>query len=375
MKLFTNPELKGKLGLVLGVLLIGLILMALSGKFEQWFGIAWFSGAPVTDRVAFLSDVDDSAELCIMGTDGSDRKQLTQGAKASSSPAVSPTGTKIAFVATFGKSEQVYSIGGEPGEATQITVATGPKKRPGYLSQSKRLTYISSGRLYTSELDGGAVETILPTHQQIQMAMMASNPIPGFTDYAWDSTETSLIAISRTDTGDENLVFQPKSDAEVTSLIPPGTPQPLVQAIAGAKDKSVFAAVIAMGKERLLLLIDPASTEPSQQVKVLAKMAGDNVTGLCFSDDGTKLALAVNLVKAGPVLSIIDLAAGGPPAGLAQGSFESLSFNPDGDQILATQIKGDKRDIVVVDLTSREIKQLTTDGASYNAIWTPQGGK
>ena len=80
MRIIRNPELKGILVILLIALVLGVLLAGMSGKLEQW-GLPWFTGARVVDKIIFVSDRSGAKEIYIMNLDGSDQEQLTNGAQ------------------------------------------------------------------------------------------------------------------------------------------------------------------------------------------------------------------------------------------------------------------------------------------------------
>jgi Tol biopolymer transport system component len=60
---------------------------------------------------------------------------------------------------------------------------------------------------------------------------------------------------------------------------------------------------------------------------------------------------------------------------LARG-FRAASWSPDGKYIAATKVVGNTLNIAVLDATTgKQVSQVTTDGASWSPVWSPDGDK
>jgi len=76
---------------------------------------------------------------------------LTNGAGANSDPAVSPDGTKIAFVSSRSGSDQVYVMSITGGRATQLTHDTKNDETPSWSPDGKQIVYVD-GRVGHDEI-------------------------------------------------------------------------------------------------------------------------------------------------------------------------------------------------------------------------------
>jgi Tol biopolymer transport system component len=92
-----------------------------------------------------------------------------------------------------------------------------------------------------------------------------------------------------------------------------------------------------------------------------------------FSPDGTRLAYVVEgrSGKYGaPGIWIYDIASGTTHP-LATG-MRGPSWSPDGRYVAATKVAKDKLDVVVLNaLTGDQVAQVTSDGVSWGAVWSP----
>ena len=419
MRIIKNPELKGILALLLIMAVLGFAMMAMSGKLEQWFGITWFSGARALDKIVFVSDAQGAPDIYIMNTDGSGRTRLTTNAAAASVPAISTTGNRIMFISTAGGASRLVSVGANGGEPTQATTSSGPKSDPAFSPEGKRLSFISGGRIYVADLNGEGLGAVLPTDAQIRASMASTlnrGALPVYSTYVWGPDGRGLAGITnRTVEGEpmtfapiplgqaaelpmaingqptnffvvswfagkqpparggpgDVFVYLPSPDAEPLQIAINVDGQPVtIRAIACAATKPRLAIAGSTGKRGMLALFDA----DARRLALITRQNGLEIGDLALSPDSGALVVCA---KAGGRAGLIKLdLANGQPTSIAHGEFENPRFSPKADKILATQLSpGDKRDIVVIDLSSGQLTKLTNDGHSYDAVWTPASEK
>ena len=187
MRIFKNPEARGIAGLVIIILLVGLVTVHIHRQARAVVQHILVFGTESAGKIVFLSGDPSSAELCIMKTDGSGRKNLTSDAHITSGPAVNALGTRIAYVGTLGGDSQVLAARTDGSSVQQLTSLVGPKSRPKYSPDGHKLAFIAGGKVYVAQANGDSPEPVLPTDAQIHAAM--TNPLsretPVYTDYAW----------------------------------------------------------------------------------------------------------------------------------------------------------------------------------------------
>ena len=153
MKIIRNPELKGILTLILIILVLGFILTASNGKLEQWFNITWFSGPKIMDKIVYVSEANGQPDIYVMDDNGKNKKQFTKNADVEAAPSCLQNGTRIVFIASFGKTAQIYSVNGVGEALTRLTTATGPKGLPSYSPDGKKLSFLASGKVLLAEIN------------------------------------------------------------------------------------------------------------------------------------------------------------------------------------------------------------------------------
>ncbi len=369
-----NPELKGILAILLIALLIGILLAGTSGKLEQW-GLPWFTGEKITDKIIFVSDRSGSRQVYSMNLDGSEQKQLTTGdIKILSAPAISPAGNRIAFVGMSGRSTQVFAIHATGGSPRALTASGHSKRLPAYGPNAKSLSYIESGRVFVAELSGSNPDPVLPTDEEIALAMNdpsgGRGAIPIYSMYAWAPDGIGLAGVTSSG-GVQWLVYLPEHDAEAKRFSL-GDPTAKVVGLSWAADVPVLVASIQLGESKgMVVLFEPDQEQPQP---VFAGPA--NVGEPAISPDGSTIVLTVgrtDVAESSPGLMKIDLTSGETRV-LCKGYYQSPVFSPDGDTILATRSNplDRKRSIVTIDPQTGEVTTLASKGDCFNAIWSPR---
>lgn len=399
MKFFRNPEVRGISVLILIILVLGGLFAVVTGKTEQWFGLDWFTGPKLENKIVFVSERSGGREIFSMDLDGSNQKKLTSGARVSSTLAISTAGNRIAFVGMEGKSEQILSVGARGGDTEQLTSATGPKSAPAYSPNGKAFSFIAGGKVYVAELDGSKPDPVLPTHEELHTAMVARGALPAYSDYLWDSNGSSMLGVTKDSNDSDNLAFMPKPEGEafkflaitpgpnsipqlaflqdfskkpVSYSLEPGDDKIRVTGIAGAASAPIYVASTNIGKLSLLWLINiregTMGPIPAPGVQEFGKPA--------ISPDGSEIMVPVisRSAKAPSGLVRLPLSSeSGGPQMVSVGEFRDIVYSPKGDEVLAVKVdaKSKKCNIIKISLTDGKIRQLTKDGCSYSPAWSP----
>ncbi len=379
MKIIKNPELKGILILLLIILGLGAVMAGMSGKLEQWFGLTLFSGPKLQDKIVFVS----GGKINVIDKDGSNRTVLPADTEALSAPAISVMGNRIAFVAKRGSEQQVVSIGAEGDDLEQLTSATGPKKEPQYTPDGKQLSFIASGKVYAADLNGDSPETVLPTNEEIRAVMSSaseSREIPAYLSYAWANDSKTLAGVIKDQDDNEVLAYIPYHDHSGEQANPGGAcPERKALAVgkiagyAWAASKPTLVATVGMGKKSGLILFDGESKKGGLVLTADKQDFGSPA----ISPEATEVIIPLKShdKKAPSGLARLDLKSGKGGI-IVKGLFENPKYSPDGSMVVATAIKDDSEtDVVLIDLSSGEVKQLTNDGKSHDPIWTPASKK
>lgn len=375
MRIIRKPELKGIFVMLLIALVLGVVLAGLSGKMEQW-GLPWFTGASVADKIIFVSDRSGTKEIYMMNLDGSSQKQLTHGAKVLSAPAVSTTGNKIAFVGMLGSESEVLAVGVGGGTPYALSASTGPKRQPGYSPDGKKLSYIDSGKVYVAELNGSSPDPVLPNHEELVSAMgdpTGRGAIPRYSAYAWGPDGESMAGVSSQDRLTDSLAYMPKQEGKLQRLLPP-VGGAKVNGLSFAAGKALLAASVDMGGQGMLIAFDPEMKQP----RPLVALRGVRFAAPAVSPDGSIIVVPISSPTSKPAAGLLkaDMQSGGAGM-LVKGDFENPVFSPNGSILLAAMRdkKTQKRSIVSIDPASGEITRLARDGDCFDAVFTPMSAK
>lgn len=398
MSILRSPEVRGILGIFLVIVVVGAGLALATGKFEQWFGISLFSGPKILDKIIYVSGAPGSGDLYSMAPDGSDRARLTEGMHVFSTPAISPLGNRVLCVGRFDRQDQVFAVGARGGTPDRLTSATGPKRLPAYSPDGKKLSFIASGKVYTAEPNGDGLDPVLPTEESVRAAMadpLGRNQSPAYTDYRWQRDSSGMIGLTRDAAESDILVYLPKLHGAEASILPPReivnqlladsgmvsmrippSERVRVSGACWAAEDDVLAVSVVARKSSFLMVFTMQDGKLS--LAGFRPFEDQELGRPALTPDGSELVVPVRSSgkSTSDGLLRVDLQSGSTGI-VVGGLFENPSYSPDGGTVLATIVgeDGKTRDVVAIDLESGEMKQLTNDGHSHDAIWTPASEK
>jgi len=139
------------------IFLIGMFLTALllvSG------GCAASGPAPAQGAGKIVYEMrisDDVSDVYIINPDGSGKRAITQGTGWSGTPALSPDGTKIAFASDREGEPEIYVVNVDGSNLTRLTYDRASDFMPAWSPDGKKIAFIST-RIYKAPLSGGSFE-------------------------------------------------------------------------------------------------------------------------------------------------------------------------------------------------------------------------
>ncbi len=402
MKLIKNPENKGILVLLSIILVIGGFMAITSGKLEDWFGITWFSGPAMTNKIAFVSERDGKPKLYIMSLDGEDQMPLADEVGINSPPMFSPLGTKVAFIKKVGNEEQVFSVEMNGREPDQLTNTNGAKAQPGFSPDGKYISFISSGRVYIADSKGNNLEPVLPSHRETSEATLRRCVISAYSQYAWGSDSNSMLGVRVDENGNDSLVYLPALRDEIITLVQVISDQrgnstlvmlpdinisecqtPTITPIAPVKGRFKITGIASAMKTGVFVItafFDGQSTilelDVSEGKLIPIQITSDVIiSNPSISPDGVDVVFIVKAIKKTAKDGLVRLSLTSKTAEVvALGKFADPIFPPTGDRLIAVEIKNDRRNIIAIE-PSGEVRELTTDGKSYFPSLSPQSVK
>ncbi len=108
--------------------------------------VAFESKAPTGGNESAPGDVDnnDTLEIYIIRTDGTNKTQLTHNDVDDGHPTWAPDGKRIAFTSMVGDIYQIAIVSASGGEAKQLTFSDASHYQPTFSPDGKRIIYISN---------------------------------------------------------------------------------------------------------------------------------------------------------------------------------------------------------------------------------------
>ena len=337
LKILRNPELKGILALVAIAGVLGVVLLALTGRIKTLFGIPLTLRKPLTDSIAFVSDRSGHPDIWVMKADGSGQKALTNDEYDDLDPTVSPDGHTIVFVSkrAVGKS-QLYAMDADGTHLHRLTELTGTKSHPRFSPDGNQILFLCAEEVWSIGANGENPERVLPTLQEAGVGRASAR---GFS-YRWaaNSPEGDLIA-----------AVQHLEDREVAVWMRPGDEMPRAVADASGGRTVVLSgeavgAAWAPGSKRLAVTMTDRSGNGVMAIadldtsSVRPVLSGPALGSPSWSPDGSSLVLEA-LRRTGPAeyaptgLMLTDLSAGtARPA--AKGETRQPIWSPDGRRII-----------------------------------------
>lgn len=373
MAFIKRSELRGILILTLVILLLGGLLAVSTGKLETWFGITIGGGPKLFDQIVFVSARTGANELYVMGTDGSEPRQLTEGGIVLGQPFAAASGNRVVFVGRANNSSQVFMVRGIGGEPTPLTSVTGGKRLPQYSPDSRQLAFLAGGTVYVGDQNGDNLEPILPTLEERHEATIRRDSMPAYSEFAWSPTGAGMAAVTEDPELGNVVVHLPDLRGKSERVAIPIPARVIIGAISWARTGSVLAVLATTAKESVVVVLD----FEQENARIVAGAPAGEITSIALDPNGENVSAAFVSKEDSNESGIRTIEVStGRARPLAQGSFDSLSYSPKADKLLAVEGVPDyPGDIVVIDTDTGRTQKLTTDGASFDPVWTPTRAK
>lgn len=265
-----NPEIKGMLGIGAVILLIGFIMAASMGKFEQWFGWNLFSGPRCYDKILVTQAIDNKNEIVEYDLKTSSKTTLLSNMEVKDID-ISPKGSKLAFVGYKDDLPQVYTLNPNGKKLKVITDIEGSKGKPQFSPNGKYLAYIANGIVFRADATGSNSFSMLPTRQQQQQSLSSRAGKLVMKDFVWSKIGEGMLGVVSHGEDNERLVIVSDNDGDAHEVpFPEGITCKFVS-ISAADDIKMYSAVAKIGDTYMVFVIK----EPEEHVHQDAKTAED----------------------------------------------------------------------------------------------------
>jgi len=330
--------------------------------------------SPDGRRVAFASDRAGSADIWVVGIDGTGLRRLTDHPAEDSWPSWSPDGTRIAFASTrddpAGDLWVMPAAGGAPVRLTDGPAADG---QPAWSPDGRRLAFTTTRFAPASAPGLRSVATVAATGGPVTRAV----PGPGdAAEPAWSADGTQLAFTTTRDDPSGDVYVLRAGRVVPVATGPPSQHQPAWQgndllwtATEGDDTTDVWSAD-ATGGDRRDHTARPGLSE----------------TGPAFSPDGLRLAYSAEQPGGGARIVVADATGANPqvlaPPGTVDGDRDTdPSWSPSGDAIAFSRQPSDGEDpsriLVVSTADARLLAEVPMPahltGDDTEPAWSPDG--
>lgn len=368
MRILRKSELKGIIGLLFIALLLGVVLLGLTGAFTTWFGFRLPWEKSISDKIVFVSDRNGHPDIWIINSDGSDQKPLTNDEYIDSEPVVSPDGYSIIFVSTRDEGSQIYSMDVDGSHLHRISKITGNKSNPRFNYNGREISFLCGGGMWRIGTDGSSPGRVLPTQQEAAIERSDGTKSP----YVWAerSSDGKLLAGVKMLEDRQEAVFMSGQDSAPKQIIQNTEQGPVPFAgeqVTGAWNNSgtkiVFSRTDMEGQGNLLVIdLENSSIIPFPTDKAMINPV--------WSSDDSIAAVEAERRNAGDympkALLVVDLDLNRMV--IDEGAITDAGWSPDGKSIAYSK----DGDIYLADVETGKIKNLTEGkGANTSPSWSP----
>ena len=267
-----------------------------------------------TEKIIFSSDRDGNSQIYMMNPGGSQQVRLTDHPAPNFQPVCSPTGEEILFVSTRTGNHDLYIMRADgKGERPVFPEEPAFRKNPVWSPDGKKFAYAQIDfdakrtTIYTAKTDGTLINRIVEIENT------------GIGEPVWspDGTEIAFVVLGEIFWSSHQIRFINLETNKQETFLPDHFPRMSQPAWSLVHNKIAFTW---------------HNREIAQSIFIANR-------------DGSELQPIVDVLSVSP------------------------AWSPSGNELLYTEIIGNKTQIFKINVITREITQLTHDGSNYSDDW------
>ena len=228
--------------------------------------------APDSGLIAFYSDRDGNTEIYVMNADGSEQRRVTNDAGADDSPAISPDGSRIAFLTSRHDPDpqfpnlkyELYIVDVDGSHRQRLTSTDAAEDHPAWSPDGERISFDADydgdgwAEIYTIAPDGSGLTRLTDNSANDQFADWS----PDGTQIAFTSDRNGNWDLFVMDAnGDNQLPVTASPNWELfPAWSPDGTRIALISMVPGSRNSDV-SVIDAAGGDLRQLTDSPAFDE------------------------------------------------------------------------------------------------------------------
>jgi eukaryotic-like serine/threonine-protein kinase len=279
--------------------------------------------------------------------------EIIPGSQGASSPFFSPDGARLGFVRPG--AIHAFDASGKEEKLVDVAVALGASWR-----SNGDLVFAGNYRSGLSLMTPGSMDvrplTVLtPEHQEASHRHPTALPNSPFVLFAALGAKMARIEAVDVNTGARHTVVEDSAFARFA-----------------APDRLLYAR----GPVLMSVRFDPMTARikgsPVEVARDVAYWPQTGLTQFAVSASGV-LVYLTEPPRIDRELVAVDRAGQVTPLPVDAGPYIHPRVSPDGRQIAMWQEIGDARDVVVLDLASKQVTAITHDGISARPVWGPDG--
>jgi hypothetical protein len=190
---------------------------------------------PNGDQIVFESSKDGKAEIYVVKTDATGRRQLTQGEAANTQPAVSPDGKRVIYASVRDRNYGIFEMNLDGTGERRLVTSPRQVDSPAYTADGHSFYYLRdeggnplTKRVYRQDLASGAASPITPAGLFVQaFSMSADSSTLALLTLSADANgvQTARVVLFNLTTGATTPIVLPGADRIAGPAFRPATPQ------------------------------------------------------------------------------------------------------------------------------------------------------